>query len=355
MHRLLAGLVALGLMGSAGAAGIEVALSGPDANSDYGSGKVHYALTNHTDRTLHVLRWQTPLDGLSSELFQVTKNGEPVAYEGILAMRTAPTAADYVELAPGATLASEVDLTAYYDMKAGGQYEVRYAREARDVIEEVALSAKGGVDAGVLAFDRPAATVIDVDTAVDAFDPPALKASGPVMLAATNSYESCSTSQKNAMPAARTQATTYSNTSRNYLNAGSTGTRYTWWFGTYNASRYSTVRSNFTRIYNALSTQPFVFNCTCPAAPTAIAYVYPTQPYRIHLCSSYWGYPNAGAPYSKGSILVHEVSHFDVVANTDDVTYGTTNSHTLALSNPASALRNADNYHYFSNNANNGN
>ncbi|MCQ4163515.1 M35 family metallo-endopeptidase [Tahibacter harae] len=354
MYRILAGMVALGFLGSASAAGLDVALSGPLAKSDYGSGKIHYALTNHTGRTLHVLRWQTPLDGLSGELFQVTKNGEPVAYEGILAMRTAPTAADYVELAPGATLAAEIDLTAYYDMKAGGQYEVRYARDARDVIAEVAQSAKGGLDVGYLDFDRAAATSIHVDTAVDAFDAPALKA-GPGLLAATNSYESCSTTQKNAMPAARTQATSYANSSRNYLNAGSTGTRYTWWFGAYNASRYSTVRSNFTRIYNALSSQPFVFNCTCPAAPSAIAYVYPNQPYRIHLCSSYWGYPNAGAPYSKGSILVHEVSHFDVVANTDDVTYGTTNSHNLALSNPASAARNADNYHYFANNANNGN
>ncbi len=84
---------------------------------------------------------------------------------------------------------------------------------------------------------------------------------------------------------------------------------------------------------------------TCPAAPSAIAYDYPNPPYRIHLW--YRGYPNAGAPCSKGSILVHEASHFDIVPNTDDVTYGTTNPPNLAVSTPASAARNADNHHYF--------
>jgi len=138
MQKLYAGFAVLvlgmGGMSAAQAAGLELRLSEP-SQKDFGSGKIVYSLSNTTAAPVQLLRWQTPLDGLSSELFQVTKNGEPVAYEGILAMRTAPTAADYVELAPGATLASEVDLTAYYDMKAGGQYEVRYAREARDVIE----------------------------------------------------------------------------------------------------------------------------------------------------------------------------------------------------------------------------
>ncbi len=240
------------------------------------------------------------------------------------------------------------DRTAYDDRKAGGQYEVRYLRDARDVIAEVGQSAKGGLDAGYLDFDRPAATVIHVDTAVDAFDSPMQKA-GPVLLAATNSYESCSTSQKNAMPAARTQATTYANSSRNYLNAGSTGTRYTWWFGTYNASRYTTVRSNFTRIYNALSSQPFVFNCTCPAAPSAIAYVYPNQPYRIYLCNAFWSAPNTGTD-SRAGTIVHEVSHFTVMGGTDDWAYGQSAAHNLAVSNPARAVDNADSHEYFTEN-----
>jgi len=44
------------------------------------------------------------------------------------------------------------------------------------------------------------------------------------------------------------------------------------------------------------------------------------------------------------------MSHFDVVANTDDVVYGQSGAKSLAISNPTDALRNADNHEYFSEN-----
>jgi peptidyl-Lys metalloendopeptidase len=47
---------------------------------------------------------------------------------------------------------------------------------------------------------------------------------------------------------------------------------------------------------------------------------------------------------SKGGTLVHEVSHFNVVAGTDDDAFGQTNAKNLARNDPAKALANADNY-----------
>jgi hypothetical protein len=45
--------------------------------------------------------------------------------------------------------------------------------------------------------------------------------------------------------------------------------------------------------------------------------------------------------------LYHETSHFDIVANTDDVVYGQSGCRDLALSDPSKAVTNADSHEYF--------
>ncbi len=44
------------------------------------------------------------------------------------------------------------------------------------------------------------------------------------------------------------------------------------------------------------------------------------------------------------------MSHFDVVAGTDDVVYGQTGAMALAISDPDAAITNADSHEYFAEN-----
>ena len=53
---------------------------------------------------------------------------------------------------------------------------------------------------------------------------------------------------------------------------------------------------------------------------------------------------------SKGGTLIHEMSHFNVVAGTNDHVYGQVGARNLALTNPTAALDNADNHEYFGEN-----
>jgi peptidyl-Lys metalloendopeptidase len=338
-------MLGLGGASAVSAAGLELRLDAPVAK-DYGSGKISYALTNTSGATLHVLRWQTPVGGMTGRLFEVTRNGEKVDYVGPMFKRAEPTAADYVELKAGETLATEIDLTAYYDMRAGGQFEVRYARDARDVVMEVNATAKSGVSAGYLDFDRKGVATIYVDAAVDAFDDVDFKA-GAGVRAATNSFVGCTTTRQNQIASARTGATSYANNSKSYLTAGTQGSRYTWWFGAYNSSRYTTARNHFNSIHSALSSQPFTFRCDCN--DSAYAYVYPNQPYTVYLCNAFWSAPATGTD-SKAGTIVHETSHFNVVAGTDDWAYGQSAAHSLATSNPSRAVDNADSHEYFAEN-----
>ncbi|UXI67223.1 M35 family metallo-endopeptidase [Tahibacter amnicola] len=350
MQKLTAGfavfVLGMGMAGTASAAGVELRL-GAASQKDFGSGTVHYSLTNNTAGEIHILKWQTPLEGVTNDLFNVTQNGKPVPFVGRMVKRGKPVAADYITLKAGESISADVDLTAYYDMRSGGQYSVSYARQASDVVFEATAASKGGVQAGVMAFDKVggAEATFFVDAAPDALDEQKDQTVG--VRAATNSFVGCSTTRKNQLITARNSGTTYASNSRNYLNAGTVGSRYTWWFGTYNSSRYTTVRSHFSNIYNAFSSQPFTFHCDCN--DSAYAYVYPNQPYNIHLCNAFWSAPNTGTD-SKAGTLVHEVSHFTVMGGTDDHAYGQTAAHNLALSSPSRAVDNADSHEYFAEN-----
>lgn len=349
MQKLYAGfaVLVLGMGGAAAqAAGLELRLSEP-SQKDFGSGKIVYSLSNATAAPVQLLRWQTPLDGVDNDLFTVSYEGEPVAYTGRMVKRATPTDADYIALQPGQSLSVEVDLSAHYDMSRGGRYTVSYRRDASEVVRAAADAKHGGVDVGVLQFDKPAGDSVSVyaDAGPNALDITDRADVG--VRAATNSFVGCSTTRQNQLATARNSATTYANNSRTYLNNGTQGSRYTWWFGTYNSSRYSTVRSHFSNIYSALSSQPFTFDCTC--TDSYYAYVYPNQPYRIYLCNAFWSAPNTGTD-SRAGTIVHEVSHFNVMGGTDDWAYGQSAAHNLALSNPSRAVDNADSHEYFAEN-----
>ena len=78
------------------------------------------------------------------------------------------------------------------------------------------------------------------------------------------------------------------------------------------------------------------------------AYVYPSDTSRtIYLCGIYfstttWGYD------ARADTIVHEISHFATVANTDDHQYGQCGNQTLATTDSSRAVDNADSNAYFS-------
>ena len=68
----------------------------------------------------------TPGARLDANLFEVTRDGQPVDYLGILVKRQSPTPADYVAIAPGKSISGSTELTRHYDMASGGEYLVSY-------------------------------------------------------------------------------------------------------------------------------------------------------------------------------------------------------------------------------------
>ncbi len=99
---------------------------------------VGFTLSNRTAADVYLLRWQTPIDGIYTELFEVERDGEPVAYTGRHVKFGTPRAEDYVRVAAGASLSVMVDLAGSYDFSKSGEYSVRYHAFAQDVLLDAA-------------------------------------------------------------------------------------------------------------------------------------------------------------------------------------------------------------------------
>ena len=100
---------------------------------------LRFVLRNQTDRPLYVLTWYTPLEGIAGDIFQVTRDGEELPYQGMLAKRGDPTREEYVAIEPGEAAAAEVDLRMGYDLSTPGSYQVQFTAGLQDVSADASL------------------------------------------------------------------------------------------------------------------------------------------------------------------------------------------------------------------------
>lgn len=318
---------------------------------------VRFTLTNQGADDLLVLKWKTPLAGIEGDLFAVERDGERVAYTGRMVKRAAPRASAYVRIPAGESVSATFDLSAVYDMRQPGNYTVRYAASGVDVVREDFVRGQtvlGIVDG--LESDTVAMTLTGRDLRSEQELEAA--AAGPVDVAIgkalTPTYLNCSNGNISSIGNSLTNAQNYATESYNFLVAlptasRSTNVRYKTWFGAYTSARYATVQAHYNSIKNAFAGQTFQLDCDCASDNSLYAFVYVNQPYHVHLCGAFFAAPATGTD-SKAGTLVHETSHFTVVAGTNDHAYGQTACKKLATKNPNKAVANADSHEYFAEN-----
>lgn len=299
---------------------------------------VSVTISNPARHTVRILKWFTPADGLEEPIFGVDLNGKAVDYTGAIYKRPAATGSDYISLKAGESVTYQVNLGEYYDLSGSGQYEIFY-----DAVSYTLYNERGNNSAA-----PDSLTSESIALKVEGRAPKGKPTPPPPPPAGGNTFNACTVAQQAVLVNAREQAKTYASVAENYLFGISSGTpRYLEWFGAFNTSRYNTVTSHFTSISNAWDTAGVTFDCKCKQ--NYYAYVYPTRPYNIYLCKVFWVAPLAGTD-SQGGTLIHEMSHFDVVAGTDDFIYGQVGARNLADTNPDNAVMNADNHEYFAEN-----
>jgi peptidyl-Lys metalloendopeptidase len=309
---------------------------------------VNVTVTNATAATQYLLKWQTPFGAIEAPLFEITRDGLPVRYLGVQVKRPAPSAADYLILRPGASRSVRIELSALYDMAVTGAYSVRWRDGATQLFSRPGM-ARTVADASALparatALPDPVPAAVWIDGRLPRG---ALDTGTPAPEGAGLSFSRCSNAQQETIAGAVQAAQGIAQDADLYLQRTALGARYTSWFGAIDAERPVAALRHFQAIRDAFANKPVTVDCGCNAS--YYAYVYPDQPYKIHVCKAFWSAPLTGTD-SKGGTLVHEMSHFTVVAGTDDWAYGQSAAGQLAASDPARALDNADSHEYFGEN-----
>lgn len=330
---LLRATGALALLCSAGAAHAQVIVMLSPAQPAVSRGDnvlVTVTLTNTSDTVRHLLRWRTPQQDLEAPLFEVQRDGQPVRYLGRRIKRAAPGPADYLQLASGAALTHTVELSRFYEMRVAGSYTIRYRSPALHAPDTTA-----GAVVGELASNA-------VTIRIEGSSTPILQD------AAAPGFANCSKAQQTQLVIAMAAGRAMAADSQAYLTSGASyGARYALWFGAQDAKRGAKVTANVTAIRAAFQDKPVRIDCDCDEP--YFAYVYPARPYTVWVCKAFWAAATTGTD-SRGGTLLHELSHFDVVAGTDDHVYGQAGAAELARSAPQRAIDNADSHEYFGEN-----
>lgn len=316
-------------------------------------GSVEVTVTNTSRHTVRVPKWQLPSDFIEAKVFEITRDGQPVQYEGPMIKRPLPQAADFAILRAGESIRVTVDLSAAYDLSKTGDYTVTYKAPLQFASLSTGEMLKHPNGHPMMAQSVPLKLWVDGSDQLGAMKAGAVsqkgKPGGGGSVVNGISYVGCSTTQINTLGSAITAARNYSENAKGYLNSNTVGPRYTTWFGAYTSARYNTAEQHFVDIDAAMDQSGGQITVNCGCNQSYYAYVYPTRPYEIFVCRAFWNAPLTGTD-SKAGTLIHEMSHFNVVAGTDDIVYGQAGAKNLASTNPDGALNNADNHEYFAEN-----
>jgi peptidyl-Lys metalloendopeptidase len=310
----------------AGAQDLAIALTVPQTVASAGEQvPVTATLTNIADHPVRVLKRNTPLDGIKEDLFTVSRDGVSVAYLGRHYKWAAPQPEDFVTLDPQQSVSHTVDIATAYDLSITATYNVQYGEAT---VGQQLTASTVSIRAEGRPFSIPEARIVETSEA-------GLTTVG------------CSSQRSSQLSTAYSSARSMASAALSYLTntTPSNTLRYRTWFGTFSASRWNTAKAHYASIRTGLNNE--VADCTC--TDSAYAFVYPSRPYTIHLCNAFWPAPNTGTD-SKAGTLIHEMSHFNVIAATDDNAYGQTACKRLATTNPSRALDNADSHEYFAEN-----
>lgn len=135
---------------------------------------------------------------------------------------------------------------------------------------------------------------------------------------------------------------------------------YTRWFGDYNRRRGDRLRRDLKAVYQSIITQDITGQClnsyeaSCKGG--TYAFINRNRPFFVNFCPPFFRLPTMEgvSPTSREmrngtqeGTIIHELSHFEQTANTDDLCYSRGDCMAMARTDPNGALRNADSFQYF--------
>jgi len=303
-------------------------------------------------RPITILKWNTPLEKtLYGSIFDVfhSETGEPAQYIGRKGKRILPddineARQNFVTIQPGQSISIDFDLASAYRLPNENDTHTEYNVTLNTYVSFFTGVLGDGKELGMFQqqshFDLLSAAPLISDTIhmnllipipherehklrVDYI------CSAPRITAFTNVIK---LAQKNTDQAV------------NFLARANCDRTYVTWFGNYvSTSRWSTVQRHFLNAQSRFASGAYKLQCeVCDSG--VLAYVYPNdRTHTIHFCDYSWQTPLL----DQSSTLIHEMTHFIDVGNTDDYVYGKAAAQQLARSSPDKATMCAENHNFF--------
>ncbi|KAB5594507.1 Peptidyl-Lys metalloendopeptidase [Ceratobasidium theobromae] len=244
-----------------------------------------------------------------------------------------------------------IHLSGMYSFRATGTYKVKLASTAENfniVEDDGSISTVGATVYNGEGADQWSAITVPsnatltsgkglVNTGIASIDSLTKNFSAnSIKRASSSKFNGCTMEQQNQIIAAAEVSKRYLAGANQYL-AGSLRDRYVTWFGVQTENRVHTVKDHFGNLAAKLS--EFQYDCSC--TQDLFAYVFPDQYPMINLCISFWRADVEGTDSQAGAII-HEATHFTVLAGTDDHAYTQVKAKALAQSRPDQAIMNAE-------------
>jgi len=284
---------------------------------------IAFTITNNSHKVINILKTHIPHENIIlKDVFDVYTNINKIQYTGKL-IKYSTSQKEYLSLRPNESYSTNIDLSDYYDIPSNEVITILYKKNMLNYsIEQLPLKISTSFQSKKLA-----------------------KASQKTM----QNYNQCSTSQIAIIEKAQSLAHNISHNAYYALLNEENNTwaeRYITWFGSANYNRQKIVTESLEKIYQA--TQNINFDCSCN--DSYYAYVYPTKKiYTIYLCDGFWKASLSGIDSQSGTII-HQLSHFKKIANTQTHSLGFHEAKMLAIEFAYYTVYNADSYEYFTEN-----
>ena len=310
-------------------------------------------ITNNDDKDYYLLKRNTPLDKLASHTFQITQNGSLVPYDGFLYQRTPPTTEDFILVVAKSSVSLLIDLSQYYSLKTNANFKVMLKTIMTYYEHNISNTKLHYISSNQQSFAIYGDSLImkPTEAAVIRNTEPSLGDS----YASVSSPGHCISPSFRGTPKTKDRPTTtnvfkevYRNFGLSITNVDTNPNLYSRIFGIRYTGYVNTVRGAYYDMKEALEKYRFIFyfdGPICAKSGALVAYTYKRST-TIYLCRMYRDQPDIKGYNTKLGTIIHELSH--AVAFTDDLVYGSRECMDLAKDQPEMAIRNADNYHYFS-------
>jgi len=345
---------------------IGIKMYSPADYKNHEEAELVFEITNLTNKTLHILKWNTPLEGLISPCLEVKAGNKKIEYDGVMLKRGAPQAKDFYTLKPGENVISKVDLTSAYDISKPGEVKVNFDPEKFVYYADQPLTAAVTASASGFKKKTPAAkaklnikpTTFKVKKGTgkritegqyfrqQEQKKKKLNLSAGLTARKKVGLQPCTvkggTASKKAI--ARTAHTNGYALAKAALADLLNNAKYKQWFGKYAKTRFNKVKKNYQTVITTMETTPFTYDLSGKGCESGVfAYTYKGTS-TIWFCDAFWAAPNTGTD-SRAGTVVHEHTHAS--AGTDDIQYGQEGCQQLAKTRPNDSVMNADTHEYY--------